>query len=886
MWYPSWRVRRILRYLLLALLISLTGLVTPAVAQGNGVLIRKEALAVRIADDAIRLDGRLDEAVWSDVPAVTDFVQKEPVEGAAPSEPMEVRFAYDNGALYVGARMRHRSPDAMQAPLGRRDSTRQAEHILVSLDTYLDHRTAYSFGVTASGVRLDHYHPADEEGRTDPQFDPVWEARATIVDDGWTAELWIPFSQLRFTTGAAQVWGVNVQRWIPSRNEDVYWVLIPRTVQGWASRFGELRGIQGVQPTRRIELVPYVGGTATVTAEPDAGNPFADGRDLGRRIGADLKMGLGPNLTLDATVNPDFGQVEADPAEVNLTAFETFFSERRPFFIEGSQVLTSRVVTNYFYSRRIGARPTTPVSGDHVDYPRESRILGAAKLTGRLRSGTALGLLAAVTDAEHARVFDVGSPAPRIVSVAPRTSFAVARVEQEFGPYQSTASAMVTALYRHMGRDDPLASRLARTAISANGDSVLRFRGGEYQIGLQGGFTAVAGEPAAIVEVQRSAVRYFQRPDADYVIVDPTRRRLVGFKGGANVERTSGRHWLWSTRFDLESPELETNDLGRLSAGDGIQLITNLRYRETQPGRLLRSYALDFGTQAEWNFGRDRQNDNLTTGVSVTWPNFWSTSLGLRVERRAQDHRLTRGGPSMQTPQAWNVNTRLSNSSAAQHGWSGRLDYGRDEDGGLDFVVGSSVSIRPAPRWQFSFGPEYVRQLETQQYVAAIARTGEATFGRRYIFAFIDRSTLAAQFRLSFTLKPDLTIDVYAEPFAASGDYFGYGELAAARSRDRLRFGTGGSTADDQADGSLAVREGLDRFTLRNRDFNVLSFRSNVVLKWEWRPGSTLYAVWQQDRSSALVTDARIGGGDLFDSLNAAGLNYFVVKASFWVPMR
>ena len=387
---------------------------------------------------------------------------------------MDVRFVFDEGALYVGARMESQRRASIQAPLSRRDDADQAEYVLVSLDTFLDRRTAFTFGVTASGVRLDHYHPADDEDLLDREFDPAWDARAQIGETGWTAELWIPFSQLRFNNRSVQVWGLNIRRWVPSRNEEVYWVLIPRTVQGWASRFGQLTGIRDVPATHRIELLPYVSSDSRATGDRNPADPFDDGLALSGRMGADFKMGLGPNLTLEATINPDFGQVEADPAEVNLTAFETFFSERRPFFVEGSRLLTSQANNNYYYSRRIGAPPTVPVSGDFVDSPASSTILGATKLTGRLSSGTSLGFLRAMTGAEHARLADEDTPgAERRVRVAPRTLWSVARVEQEFGPATSTASVMLTAMHRDMAPSDPLAARLVRNAFTVSGESGL-----------------------------------------------------------------------------------------------------------------------------------------------------------------------------------------------------------------------------------------------------------------------------------------------------------------------------------------------------------------------------------------------------------------------------
>ena len=267
---------------------------------------------------SVRVDGRLDDEGWRLAPPVTDFVQAEPVEGAVPTDPMEVRFLYDEDALFVGARLFTRTPSEIQAPMSRRDEgTEQAEHVFVSIDPYHDRRTAYTFGVTAAGVRLDHYHADDNRSNTDRGFDPVWDARVGVDEDGWVAELRIPFNQLRFTDTDAQVWGLNIYRLVPARNEEVYWSLLPRTERVWASRFGELHGILGIRPTTRIELLPYVAGASTPTGLRDRANPFDDGRNLVGRAGVDMKIGLGPNLTLDATINPDFGQIEADPAEVN-----------------------------------------------------------------------------------------------------------------------------------------------------------------------------------------------------------------------------------------------------------------------------------------------------------------------------------------------------------------------------------------------------------------------------------------------------------------------------------------------------------------------------------------------------------------------------------------
>jgi len=324
----------------------------PLVAQAPPL---KQVRAVRLQNTSIRLDGHLDDAAWTSASWITDFTQKIPHEGAPPTDSMRIAILYDGDAVYVGARMYSKDPTKIQAPLSRRDNTSQAEHLWVSFDTYHDRRTAYSFGVTASGVRMDWYHATDNEHDGDAGFDPVWEAKAVIDSLGWTAEMRIPFSQLRFTDLPVQVWGFNADHWNPATSEDVFWIPVPSNRTGWSSYMGELVGIEGIKPTRRLELRPYAAGNSTITGGRDLRNPFDDGRNLGARVGADLKMGLGPNITLDGTINPDFGQVEADPAVVNLSAFEVFFDEKRPFFTEGSRLLQGNG-PSYFYSRRIGGR--------------------------------------------------------------------------------------------------------------------------------------------------------------------------------------------------------------------------------------------------------------------------------------------------------------------------------------------------------------------------------------------------------------------------------------------------------------------------------------------------------------------------------------------------
>jgi hypothetical protein len=847
---------------------------------------RKQAQAIEVPGGSIRLDGRLDEEVWLKAPPISDFGQKEPVEGAEPADEMEVRFVYDGGALYVGARMSTRNEPEIQAPLGRRDNGDQAEQILVWLDTFLDRRSAVMFGVTASGVRLDRYHATDNESSFDAGFDPVWEAQTSIGVDSWTAELWIPFSQLRFNPQTDLTWGVNIKRFRPTLDEETYWVLVPRTERVFISRFADLRGITGVRPTRRIEVLPYIAGASTINAGRDPNDPFDDGRNLASRVGVDMKMGLGPNLTLEATMNPDFGQVEADPAEVNLTAFETRFPEQRPFFLEGASLFNVGH-PNLYYSRRIGARPIGPASDDFVDYPSDSTIVAAAKLTGRLPSRTSIAVLSAVTGEESARLASLDSPDIEEVRVGPAAFYSIGRLRQEFGTLGSSVGFFVSGLRRDVGSGDALAALLSRTALAASGDAQLRFKGGEYEMRIIGGGTRVSGDAGAIARIQRSSAHYAQRPDRTYSKYDPTLTSLNGWTYYTNLDRTGGRHWLFGGSIKVDSENFETNDIANLNGADGILINTNVRYRETQPSRLFRTYTIAVNHQNDSTLRWYRQAGFVRPSVTVTWANFWTSSVSVSRTLTLRSISLTRGGPVMEGPPGWTTIVNVGNRVTSNTRWTGAVTLGNNEEGGERQRYETSLSVRPDPRWQFSMNPYYERLTEPQQYVATIAGGRPETYDSRYVFAFIDRSTIATELRLGFTLRPDLNLDVYAEPFAASGRYYRFGELLTPGTRDRFTYGEAPDTSiATNPDGRRTVAVGDQSFTLNARDFNSLSLRSNVVLRWEWRPGSTLYVVWQQDRSETEVVGTRVGLGDMLRSLTAPGSNFFVVKTSFWLPVR
>jgi hypothetical protein len=700
----------------------------------------------------------------------------------------------------------------------------------------------------------------------------------------------IPFSQLRFTDRPVQLWGFNADHWNPATSEDVFWIPVPTNRTGWSSYMGELVGIEGIKPTRRLELLPYAASDARVTGGTAAGDPFDNGANLRGRAGADLKMGLGPNMTLDATVNPDFGQVEADPAVVNLSAFEVFFDERRPFFTEGGQLLRGNG-PSYFYSRRIGAAPGCPSAGDFTDCPQNATILGAAKVTGRLASGMSLGVLTAVTGRESAESYSVDALGVGSFSrseVAPPAGYGVARLQQEFGASRSVVGVTFTTVQRDLEPGSALAGVYNRRAYTGGADWVLRWDQGAYQLRGWLGFSHIQGDTAAINRVQRSGVHFFQRPDAGYVHYDSVRTSLTGSVANLEFSKTSGS-WLYGLGYGWESPAYDPNDAGRLGNADGRFAFANVRYRQTKPSGKFQNWGVGLYNSTEFDFGGDRQYHVAELYADVTFRNFWSLNTYFDFFPRAFDHSATRGGPTMATPQSWNYVVQLSSHFGAKTSWNARVYYGETELRGETYRLSGALSIRPSTRFQFSATPNYLRSISPHQYVTTFDTGGSAaTYNSRYVFARIDQSTFSLQLRANYTIGPELTFELYGEPFAASGRYYGLGELAQARTFRLREYGTDGTTMARDTSGNYLVTDngGADTLSIENPDFNILSFRSNAVLRWEWRPGSTLYLVWAQDRFGFDPRGKLVGFRDLGDAFGAQGDNYFAVKVSYWIPVN
>jgi hypothetical protein len=872
-----------MRFVLAPLSLAALLLVSPSTrAQEPAPLAGSPRLEALRVEKGPVLDGVLDDAVWEGATFTGGFFQKEPVQGEPASLRTEVAFVYDADALYVGARMFSDKPEDIETVMTRRDESGSAERLIISLDTYRDRRTAYSFAVTAAGVRVDWYHPQDHEFVRDSSYNPVWEARTTQTSDGWVAELRIPFSQLRFDGADAQVWGLNLNRYIPRRNEDDFWVVVPRDVTAWSSRFGELTGIRDVAPSRRIELLPYVAGNldASSGANPRAGTPFESRRPFAGRAGLDAKVGLGPNLTLDATVNPDFGQVDADPAQVNLSAYELFLQERRPFFTEGSQLFNSGNGPTYFYSRRIGGAPRRTASADFVEAPQVSTLWGAAKLTGRLSSGLSLGALGAFTGDAYADTYDFDTQEQDRVKLDSRTGYGVLRAQQELGDGGSVVGATFTTLYRDIGEGEGLTGALGREAYTGGADFRLRLLDGEYFFSGYAGGSLVRGSPEALTRLQQASARFFQRPDQRYVRVDPEATSLSGYTVGTKLERVSGEHWLWNARVGAKSPGFELNDVGQLASADDLDVAAGLRYRETTPGRFLRSWDVGLSTSSNWNYGLTRQFTTLELTGNATFPNFWSGNVRVTYLPRSLSDSLTRGGPLMRTEQGMDTSFSLSNGYGETTRWNVNGSVWAFERGSQGSSVGASLTLQPNRRLRLGLEPTASLYTEVFQYVDTLEGGRAETFGRRYIFGAVQRREVALRLRANLFLTPDLSLEAYAEPFASSGSFGGFGELGRAGDLGLRRY----DAVARLEDGGLELLDGDTRLRLDDPDFNLRSFRSNVVLRWEWRPGSTLFVVWQQNRATDSARGNPLAPRFLGDALTAPGGHTFALKLSWWFP--
>ncbi len=810
----------------------------------------------------MEIDGRLDEAAWATAAPVTAFTQVDPEEGRPASERTEARILFDGEALYIGVRLHDRQRPTVR--LGRRDMPlSDSDWLGVVIDSYHDHRTAFSLDLNPAGVQRDAVKSMGPGGHEtdDLSWDAVWEARATVDDGGWTAEYRVPFSQLRFGSEEEPVWGIQLERVIGRRREYSVFSFTPKREPGGIPTYGHLVGLRDIEPGHRLEVLPYAVARAE-RVDPGA-NPFRTDSEYFRSGGVDLLYRLTSDLTLNASVNPDFGQVEVDPAVVNLTVYETFFEEKRPFFVEGSEIFDFGRNTSggrLFYTRRIGRNPQLRPPTAASDAPDATTILGAAKFSGKTRSGWSLGVIEAVTQREQARYLN-GDGSEERFAVEPGTNYFVARARRDGAQGRSSFGAMVTAVNRDLSTD-PLRNALRGSGYAGGVDFRQESPGRTWAFQGSAAYSRVAGTPVALVATQRAGNHFFQRPDADHLEVDPDAKALDGYSVGVSAERQGGEHWRGDLAVAATSPAFEVNDLGFQTRTDRRDVAGSLTYVEFQPGSFFRTYSVTANVRYEHNYAWERILSIYALTAHFMHLDFWSGLVRLAYFGSALDDRSTRGGPLMERPANTSLLAAFNSDGRKPVTLKVNVEGSRDAYDGWRAGTSLALGIKTSDRWSVSLGPAFSRSLTQAQYVGTLPdASATATYGNRYLFAPLRQTTLAVETRLDLTFTPRLSFQMYAQPFIASGDYADVGFLDAPRGY------------------TFTPHEGA----VPSLDFNYRSLRGTAVLRWEWRPGSTLYVAWQQARA-----DIATGVGDFdFDrdrrALFAARPdNVFVVKLSYW----
>lgn len=866
--------------------------------------------AVRVPNGSVTIDGVLDEESWGAMEPATDFRQTEPFDGEPSGARTEAWVLYDEANLYVGARMYEDDVSEIVRQLTPRDDTpANVDYIDISIDPDYDRTSAYLFRVTAAGVQRDEFLHHDTE--PDAAWNSTWESAVGEAEDSWTAEIRIPLSQIRVNPSTdPQVWGVDFIRRRAAAGERSIWAWRPRTVNGRVSRFAQLQNMVFPKQERLFEVIPYVMGRLDV-APAEAGNPFFSGKEWSANAGVDIRYGLGASFIVDATFNPDFGQVDADPQVINLTAFETELEERRPFFTRDDRIFDfSLSGGDLIQSRRIGRAPQgeAPDGYDFHEVPLETSILGAAKVTGTTYGGLTVGVLGALTAREFGRAHKVSTGETIRFEAEPRTFYGVVRVQQDWRGGQSNAGVTGTVVRRDLPQDGTL-DFLPSQAFSGGVNFVHTWGDREWTLwGFLAG-THVQGSTEAITRLQRSSRHYYQRPDQNYLHFDPTRTSLSGLEWRLEFERLSAEHWTGAIWLAQRTPGYDPNDIGFYNATERLDGGVSLTYSEPVPGTVFRNYSISATSVHNWRhsaaydifsadaWGHAHKAGRFTLETEANFMNFWSVETDYTYRPAMLSDTLTRGGPLMVNPGSHNF-TFLVNSDQRQYI---ALEFENTlEDnmrGGGTILSRIGMNARPTNGLTLNLDFQYKAIRDTRQFVSAVTDPAYTpTYGVRYFFGNLHRKEFSIEAGIDWILSPTLSIRAFARPLFSSGNFRAYKQLDSAGNFDFQRFPEGdaviaGNTVSCVG-GTLCRNEGRIHIdysgdgvadtSFRDQNFNVNSMIGSVVIRWEYSPGSQIFFVWQQNREHLdiygnfdLQRDAR----SLFE---ASGEHAFIIKATRW----
>jgi hypothetical protein len=836
----------------------------------------------RLSTPPPAIDGKLGDECWKHGIWAGNFHQFLPNEGAAPTYPTELNIQYNDKYLYVAIRACDGEPEKILRMVGGRDEF-AGDMVGITFDSYRNYKTGFEFTVTAWGQKVDLilFNPIN----WDYNWNAVWKVKTGLEDSAWVAEYEIPLSQLRYSNKNEQVWGMHVWRWIARFSEESDWEWQTKNGPGMLYNFGELRGIEDLKGSRRIEIMPFaLGDLKTMKEVP--GNPFTkNGRVWGGNAGLDAKIGVSSNFTIDLTVNPDFGQVESDPSVMNLTAFEVFYEEKRPFFMEGLTIFDYKFDDqSLFYSRRIGHAPSlTPGSHDttFIKSPDKTTILSALKFSGTTSDGLSVGLLQSLTANERALI---SSPEGDIQKreVEPVTSYAVARIQKGYNSGNTFIGGMLTSVNRFI--DDPDLEFLSRNALTGGFDLLHYWHDKEYYIDARLIGSHVNGSREAIAVLQESSARYYQRPGADYLGFDTTITKLSGYGGRFQIGKLSKVHWKYSTSITWLSPGLELNDLGYMTYSDEIKNNNEITYQINKPVSIFHTYSIDLSQFNMWNFDGTFLGSGGRISFYSEYKNNWIFSTDIICQAGTTDTRFLRGGPQMKLPFTIIESGRLSTDESKGVVFKFVYRYqGRGNNSATSYLLEPGISVRPFQVLKIGFTASIMHNHDILQYVTSL----DYMLSKRYIFGTLNQTNIGLTFKIDLNITPEFSINYYGSPFVSRGSYSGFKYITDPEAKefndrfknyDNVLLNSGIYDLDENGDM-------VTDYSFRNPDFNFYQFRSNLVGKWEYRPGSSIYLVWSSDMTGSTGSFRASYGESLNKLFKVFPDNVFLVKLSYWFSL-
>ena len=836
------------------------------------------------------IDGRLSDSAWREVQWGDNFTQFEPYNLKAPSQQTAFKILYDNNNLYVGIRCYDTEPGKIERRLSRRDKA-EGDWVAIGIDSYNDKLTAFAFSTNAMGVKFDAKFVNDND--MDATWNPVWYVKTSIDGKGWVAEMRIPLSQLRFAKNKNHVWGLQLIRSEFRKQETSVWQPVSKENSGWVSQFGLLKGIDNIHPKKEVAITPYAMGKLE-TAPKETGNPFATGRTPGYSLGMDGKIAVTNDLTLNFTINPDFGQVEADPSQVNLSAFETYFQERRPFFVEGSNIFNFPLEAggggfsreNLFYSRRIGRSPHNSPDlhdNEYAKVPDGTRILGAFKLSGKTKDGWSIGVLESLTNYEKATIDSAGVRSKQ--GIEPLTNYFNVRLQKDINKGKTIVGGMLTATNRFI-KDSSL-MYLPNAAYTGGIDFQNFWKDKTYQLSVKLIGSSVHGNHEAITDLQEAPQRYFQRPGG-FRSVDTSLRLLQGSAMSVGFSKIGQGHWRYALKTSMLSPGLELNDQGYLSIADMIKLSTGLEYVIWEPFGIFRTMNFHLGHWMGWDFTGMNTFLGSNFRFNTQFKNYWR--FGFRVNRNFfnVDRHELRGGPAIRIPGNWNFGGYVSGDQRKKLTFGINFNRGiGDQDESHSYSMGMDVSYQPVPALRLTLSPNYSNSFRRFKYVSD-ENVDDNTI---YLVSSLKQEMFSANVRINFSFTPDLSIEYWGQPFIFSGKYSDFKKVIRPNAKkfdaQFYQFGANEITYN-AADNQYLIDENANGnidFLLDNPDFTVVEFRSNMVLRWEFVPGSTLYLVWSQSRSDDMSNGDFRFGNNFIQMFDTAPTNVFLIKFSYRFSM-